>query len=350
MASTHRMPPVAGIPRCAQRPAGQDARRYHRCRRQGREKGEGWQTSPGLSPAPGTAHVRPRLRRRRQLARTGQPASHRHHRGPAAPHARRSHLPQSARPAARRHLRVSAARRGQPQLLRHVPRPDPRRPCRRASSAAATAAALPEDALARLTPDRARQAGRAPPTGARLQEARIVAQGQGPGNLRGDRPRPHRSGAAGIRRRQHLQRPGLPHPAQGLQPRPHRLRGAAARQPASRCSTASRCPTANCRSCSSRLQRQHGANASNRAFQPKRRADGGRRRPADASARPGPTRAPAARCSSPCTPPNPRPGHQRPAGRQRPALPLCPPAARAASRRRTTGRSPTMPSSCSTPR
>src|SRR5207248_651668 len=65
-----------------------------------------------------------------------------------------------------------------------------------------------------------------PTTGA---DSRRPASSPRPGrrDLRGRRPRPDRPGPAGARRRQHLPRPGLPHPAQGLQPRPDRLRGAA---------------------------------------------------------------------------------------------------------------------------
>ena len=83
-------------------------------------------------------------------------------------------------------------------------------------------AALPADALAKLTPEQLVKhvdSGRLGRAAGRPRRQ----QGEGAGNLRGDRPRPHRSGAAGIRRRQHLPRPRLPDPAEGLQPRPPRL-------------------------------------------------------------------------------------------------------------------------------
>ena len=70
-----------------------------------------------------------------------------------------------------------------------------------------------------------------PPTGAGCRRPASSPR-EGARNLRGSRPRPHRPGPAGVRRRQHLPRPRLPHPAQGLQPRPPRLRGDCCRSPA----------------------------------------------------------------------------------------------------------------------
>ena len=112
-----------------------------------------------------------------------------------------------------------------------------RRPRRRAAAAAGRP--RPPDARP------ARQARQTPPTGARLQEARVVAKEKALETYEDIVARPDRPGPAGIRRRQHLQRPRLPDPAEGLQPRPHRLRGTAARRRRAGASIASRCPTAS---------------------------------------------------------------------------------------------------------
>ena len=80
---------------------GQARTAPHRPQPQARDRqGEGKaQAAPGLAPRRDPADLRPRLRRRRQLARARQPARQRHRRGAARPHPGRSRLPQPARPA-----------------------------------------------------------------------------------------------------------------------------------------------------------------------------------------------------------------------------------------------------------
>ena len=142
-----------------------------------------------------------------------------------------------------------------------------------------------------------------PPTGA-APGGPHRRQGEGPRGLRGSRPRPSRPGAARVRRRQHLQRPGLPHPRQGLQPRPPRLRGDFCRSPASRCSTASRCRTASSTRCSFSLQADAAdCKHDRRSCRPTRRTRG--RRPASATRTTWRTPSPAAKSAFACTPADP---------------------------------------------
>ena len=152
----------------------------------------------------------PRLRRRRQLARTGQPPCHRHHRRAARSHSGRSRLPQSARSGSSK----------APSSIRCRPGPAPATsPCSSARRATTVpprffgrgdAPALPADALAQLPPEQLVKNVDTTDWGTAAGSPHRQ-QGKSPRNLRGHRPRPDRSGPAGIRRRQHLPRPGLPH-------------------------------------------------------------------------------------------------------------------------------------------
>ena len=226
-----------------------------------------------------------------------------------------------------RHLRVSAADRRQPQLLRHVPGPDTRDAVPPRFARRGDALPLPADALARLQPDRlvkhvdtadwgrSRRAASSARTRPLETYEEIVRGRIDPALL-------EYAGGNTFRGRV------FPIAAQGLQPRPPRLRGTAARRRRPDASTASRCPL------QARRDAVHACKPTPRNAQrpgiPARRTpakqEGGGRLHFHAYLE-GRAR-PRARSSFACTPADPH--VQAISGRQGdngPRLPLCPPAA-----------------------